>query len=63
LLSDGRGAGDRDDLGTPANMLDLLSAYQAAGADEFIVRDHRDTALAESKDSLSLCAPFAATLR
>jgi F420-dependent oxidoreductase-like protein len=63
LLSHGRGAADRDDLGTPANLLDLLGAYRAAGADEFIVRDHRETALAESKDSLSLCAAFAAALR
>jgi alkanesulfonate monooxygenase SsuD/methylene tetrahydromethanopterin reductase-like flavin-dependent oxidoreductase (luciferase family) len=63
LRSGGRGAGDRDDLGSPASILDLLGAYRAAGADEFIARDHREAPLAESRDSLSLCAEAIATLR
>ena len=63
LSSDGRGARDHDDLGAPASVLDQLGAYRAAGADEFIARDHRETSLAESKDSLSLCAEVMATLR
>jgi F420-dependent oxidoreductase-like protein len=64
LLSDRRGPADRDELGTPARILDLLGAYQAAGTDEFIVRDHKETSLAEGKDSLSMfCTEVIASLR
>jgi F420-dependent oxidoreductase-like protein len=52
LLSGGCSAAH--DVRTPAGVLDLLGAYRAAGVDEFIVRDHRETALAETMDSLSL---------
>jgi alkanesulfonate monooxygenase SsuD/methylene tetrahydromethanopterin reductase-like flavin-dependent oxidoreductase (luciferase family) len=43
-----------DAAGTPAIILDLLGGYRDARVDEFIVRDHRETALPVGMDSLSL---------
>jgi F420-dependent oxidoreductase-like protein len=65
LLSDEPAADDAVDVsGSPARILDALSAYRDAGVDEFIVRDHREIALAEGKDSLAqLCAAVLPALR
>jgi F420-dependent oxidoreductase-like protein len=40
--------------GPPPRVLDILAKYQAAGADEFIVRDDRTTALSAARDTLAL---------
>jgi alkanesulfonate monooxygenase SsuD/methylene tetrahydromethanopterin reductase-like flavin-dependent oxidoreductase (luciferase family) len=68
LINLSTGAADRDEpsvvAGPPAMVLDQLGAYQDAGVDEFIVRDHRDTSLAAARDDLSsLCAEVVAVLR
>jgi F420-dependent oxidoreductase-like protein len=64
-VSDEPAAADAVDVsGSPARVLDALGAYRDAGVDEFIVRDHRETALAEGKDSLALlCAAVLPALR
>jgi F420-dependent oxidoreductase-like protein len=40
--------------GTAAEVLDLVGTYQDAGVDEFIVRDHQETSVADARDALSL---------
>jgi F420-dependent oxidoreductase-like protein len=40
--------------GTAQRVLDWLAAYQTAGAEEFVVRDDADTAVAAAQDELAL---------